>query len=335
MDEMLLSVIIPAYHSRTTINRTISSICREFGRDISYEVIVVENGPEDGTAQLISELAEQMPCIRLYHSKQGVSNARNKGMAHASGKWLMFVDADDELHPGSGKRLIDVMQTSEADLCLFGHQSGEKRRPVCDKQKVCIGGEADAARIRMLKSPTRYMQVWAKLFRRQQVVDAGVLFEPELRMAEDSDFTFQYTAFCRSIVFYPDIVYDYHINPVSVMHTFDDRKVEAYICAMTVMEDRMSEESEDIQRACDEYILAHFHIAMVNGVFCAAGEKSFRDKVQQIRSAADQPVFKKAIQRVSLMSGGWISRVMGLLLKVHLYGVLGVIYTFRVRQKRK
>lgn len=125
MDAMLISVVIPAYHSKKTIKKTISSICRELGSDILYEVIVVENGPEDGTRQVIEALAGHMPYIRLYHSVQGVSNARNEGMMHASGKWLMFVDADDELHPGSGKRLIEVMQTSEADVCLFGHQSGE------------------------------------------------------------------------------------------------------------------------------------------------------------------------------------------------------------------
>lgn len=128
MDAMLISVVIPAYHSKKTIKKTISSICRELGSDILYEVIVVENGPEDGTRQVIEALAGHMPYIRLYHSVQGVSNARNEGMMHASGKWLMFVDADDELHPGSGKRLIEVMQTSEADVCLFGHQTVKLKR---------------------------------------------------------------------------------------------------------------------------------------------------------------------------------------------------------------
>ena len=335
MDAMLISVVIPAYHSKKTIKKTISSICRELGSDILYEVIVVENGPEDGTRQVIEALARHMPYIRLYQSVQGVSNARNEGMMHASGKWLMFVDADDELHPGSGKRLIEVMQTSEADVCLFGHQSGEKRRPVCSESEFYTGSEIEAVRIRMLEAPTRYMQVWAKLFRRQQVVAAGVLFEPELSMAEDSDFTFQYTAFCRSAAFYPDIVYDYHINPVSVMHAFDAQKVEAYIRAMTVMTERMSGESEAIQCACDQYILAHFHIAMVNGVFCTGNDVFCGEKVRRIRDTAGHPVFKKAIRRVSLKSGGWISRVTGLLLKGHLYGLLGVVYTLRVWQKRK
>ena len=202
-----------------------------------------------------------------------------------------------------GKRVIEVMQTSEADLCLFGHQSGRNSRPVCDQAEICKEGSIERARIRMLQAPTRYMQVWAKLFRRHQILASGVLFEPELHLAEDSDFTFQYTAFCRSAAFYPDIIYDYHINPVSVMHTFDKKKVEGYIRAMEVMTDRISEEKDVIQQACRQYILVHFHIAMVNGIFAGNDTDSFFNKVSEIRQTAKRPVFAKAIRQVSLRSG--------------------------------
>ena len=169
MSEVLLSVIIPAYHSEATIKETIESIYREFESEINYEIIVVENGPEDQTTQVLEKLMCKGIPVKLFHSKQGVSNARNVGIARASGTWLMFADADDTLHPGCGKRVIEVMQTSEADLCLFGHQSGRNSRPVCDQAEICKEGSIERARIRMLQAPTRYMQVWAKLFRRHQI----------------------------------------------------------------------------------------------------------------------------------------------------------------------
>ena len=115
MDELLLSVIIPAYNAETSITGTVQSIYREFQTSIPYEIIVVENGAIDQTTQVVEKLAAQMTCVKLYHSEKGVSNARNAGIANASGKWLMFVDADDELHLGCGKRIIDIMQNSEAD----------------------------------------------------------------------------------------------------------------------------------------------------------------------------------------------------------------------------
>ena len=335
MDEVLLSVIIPAYHSEMTIAETIESICREFKNRINYEVLVVENGPSDHTFQIVEKLAEKKFPIKLFHSKQGVSNARNAGIEKASGTWLMFVDADDTLHPGCGAKLAEIMKTSEADLCLFGHQRGKVRKAVCDQIEICGADSIEQIRIRMLQAPTRYMQAWAKLFRREQILKSGVLFAPELYLAEDSDFTFQYTAFCKSVVFYPEIIYDYHINPVSVMHTFDKKKVEGYVRAMEVMTGRVSEEADALWQASRQYILAHFHIAMVNGIFAGNDSDSFFDKVNEIRRTAKRPVFAKAIRQVSLRNGGWFFRGMSLLLKGRMYGLLGTVYAVRAQQKRR
>lgn len=334
MNQLLLSVIIPAYNAETSITGTVQSIYREFQMAIPYEIIVVENGSIDQTTRVVEKLAAQMTCVKLYHSEKGVSNARNAGIANATGKWLMFVDADDELHLGCGKRIIDIMQNSEADLCLFGHMNGKEIRRVCEKTEVFNGKNVEQARIRLLEAPTRYMQVWSKLFLRQRIVDAGIQFEPKLRFSEDSDFTFQYTAYCQMITFYMDILYDYRINTASVMHTFDEKKLDGYVQAMRIMEKRLAGESAAVQQAGHQYILAHFHIAMVNGVFSTDHSGLFTNKVDKIRQTARKPVFRKAIREVSLKSGGMVSRVTVFLLKGHLYGLLGIVYTFRKWQKK-
>ena len=53
MDELLLSVIIPAYNAETSITGTVQSIYREFQTSIPYEIIVVENGATDQTTQVV------------------------------------------------------------------------------------------------------------------------------------------------------------------------------------------------------------------------------------------------------------------------------------------
>ena len=104
---------------------------------------------------------------------------------------------------------------------------------------------------------------------------------------------------------------------------------------MEVMTDRISEEKDAIQQACRQYILVHFHIAMVNGIFAGNDTDSFFNKVSEIRQTAKRPVFAKAIRQVSLRSGGWITGGMNFLLKGHMYGALGLVYTFRVWQKKR
>ena len=66
MSEVLLSVIIPAYHSEATIKETIESIYREFESEINYEIIVVENGPEDQTTQVLEKLMCKGIPVKLF-----------------------------------------------------------------------------------------------------------------------------------------------------------------------------------------------------------------------------------------------------------------------------
>ena len=67
MNQLLLSVVIPAYNAETSITGTVQSIYREFQMAIPYEIIVVENGATDQTTQVVEKLAVQMPCVKLYH----------------------------------------------------------------------------------------------------------------------------------------------------------------------------------------------------------------------------------------------------------------------------
>ena len=69
MNQLLLSVVIPAYNAETSITGTVQSIYREFQMAIPYEIIVVENGSTDQTTRVVEKLAAQMTCVKLYHSE--------------------------------------------------------------------------------------------------------------------------------------------------------------------------------------------------------------------------------------------------------------------------
>src|SRR5262245_50985738 len=93
---MDVSVIIPLYNKATTVERTLASIDAQTIRD--FEVIVVDDGSTDGSADLIAAWPE--PRIRLIRQENaGPGAARNKGLAEANGRYVAFLDADDEWLP--------------------------------------------------------------------------------------------------------------------------------------------------------------------------------------------------------------------------------------------
>jgi len=99
LHNMHLSVIIPTFNRAQLLDRALTSVyaqkpCEYFS---TIEVIVVDDGSRDNTAALVAEKFPQ--ANYLYQENLGVSAARNKGLAAASGEWLALLDSDDEWLP--------------------------------------------------------------------------------------------------------------------------------------------------------------------------------------------------------------------------------------------
>ena len=87
-----ISVVIPAYNSGASVERAINSVLRQ--RCPGDEVIVVDDGSTDDTGEVVCKFGDKVKYIRQKNS--GASSARNMGVRAASGKWIAFLDADDE-----------------------------------------------------------------------------------------------------------------------------------------------------------------------------------------------------------------------------------------------
>src|SRR4051794_18662887 len=92
-----VSVVIPAYNAEVTIGQTISSVLAQtFG---NYELIVVNDGSSDRTAEIVQELSAKDPRITLVTQKnRGVAAARNYGISLARAELIATLDADDIWH---------------------------------------------------------------------------------------------------------------------------------------------------------------------------------------------------------------------------------------------
>lgn len=96
-----LSVIMPARNAAETIGTQLLSLARQRW-DGRWEVVVVDNGSTDGTAELARAFADRVPSLRVIDASQkvGISYARNRGVEAAHGRLLAFCDADDEVSDG-------------------------------------------------------------------------------------------------------------------------------------------------------------------------------------------------------------------------------------------
>lgn len=331
----MISVIIPAHNAEQTIERAILSAVSQIP---DSEIIVVLNGCTDQTEIVAEQLAKEHASVRVLHSEKGVSRARNAGIRASEGEWMMFLDADDWFEEQTGAVIRKYLADPSADLWLFGHKTDNEERSVTDGPEMTgfSGDEIETIRVRMLENPTRYMQVWAKIFRTSLMKEQGLFFHEDLALSEDSDFTFRYSRYCSKICLCPESIYHYALDNASTMRTYDGTKVQKYADAMKETGEAAREETAAIQHAFRKYVLMHMNIAMVREVFaCDRTDISRREQMIQMKQTAAQPVFREAIEKTKASECFSLRMAPVLFLKMHLYGLTGLMYRVRAKQNAK
>lgn len=117
--EEKVSVIVPAYNCAPWLPRCLDSILAQTYRNL--EILVVNDGSTDNTADILEKYAQADSRIRPLHKKNGgLPSARLHGIAAATGDWLTFVDGDDEIEPQMYERLLKNAWDYCADISHCG-----------------------------------------------------------------------------------------------------------------------------------------------------------------------------------------------------------------------
>jgi len=94
--EFLLSVIIPTYNCKEYLDATLGSVLQQLPED--EELIIVDDGSTDGTREMLSSYEGRQPNLRVFRREhRGASGARNAGLDEARGRYITFLDCDDQM----------------------------------------------------------------------------------------------------------------------------------------------------------------------------------------------------------------------------------------------
>ena len=228
MDKAKISVVVPCYNVEPYIRRGLDSIIAQTLRE--WEAILVDDGATDGTGDICKEYAAKDCRFRVIHQQnQGLSCARNNGMALARGKLLYFMDSDDWIESDCFKRCYETYQQYGGDIIHFGLwwvYGDEKFTDSGTCFRIFIGEEIHEHYTKQhagfcqaaLNSYYKGEFIWeykkhgiacSYMFRREFVQQNGLLFPPGLKMAEDAMFMVEASYKASQIVQIPDVFYHY------------------------------------------------------------------------------------------------------------------------------
>lgn len=224
----LLSIIVPIYNSEATLAACVDSILSQPFRD--FELILVDDGSRDGSSALCDQYRSQDGRVRYVRRENGgLSAARNTGLSVAQGRFVSFVDSDDEIYAEFYTAAFDGPLAGDFDLFMVGMDrfEGELRFRATDQRNL------SQDELYELFLTTNYVGLSAcnKIFRRQILSENNLQFRA-VRFAEDLVFVSEFAPHARRVVFDPRPLYSYKEHPGSMTNKaktsrrMDDRDFE-------------------------------------------------------------------------------------------------------------
>jgi glycosyltransferase involved in cell wall biosynthesis len=266
MGECSISFIIPAYNAVATIWRCLDSIYSLPLVEDEFEVIVIDDCSTDNTIVMVEKYASRHSNFVLFRQlenhRQGA--ARNKGIAMAKGKFVVFVDSDDEVGDGLFKaakmavdRDLDMVVMRVAIVSGEGMFEREMSLPY-QKERIFSGVELQTELPFWFTGPVAYV------YRNSFLKKVSYRFAEDV-LFEDSDFVNVHLFHARRISYCDSCGYVVHYNAASTTHTISYKHLCDYALLGTRMlrffeslEDKTSKYSEGIREGGSYNIMMAF-----------------------------------------------------------------------------
>ncbi|MFH8895821.1 bifunctional glycosyltransferase family 2 protein/CDP-glycerol:glycerophosphate glycerophosphotransferase [Streptomyces coeruleorubidus] len=225
------SVIVPAYQVQAYLHECLESVLSQSCPDL--ELIVVDDCSPDACGAIIDEFAARDARVHPVHLPEnvGLGRARNAGVAHASGDYLLFLDSDDTLTPDALRSIADrLKETGDPDVLVFDYArtywTGEAIRNQASLQLT----EQGPAPFRLEDRPgllRLLMVAWNKAYRREFVEEKGFAFPPGYY--EDTPWTYPVLMTAESIATLDRVCVHYRQRRQgSILRTTSERHFDVF-----------------------------------------------------------------------------------------------------------
>ena len=302
----MVSVIVPVFRAEKTLERCVSCIlAQDYGE---FELILVDDGSDDGSSALCDWLGRADSRIRVSHGEnRGAAGARNLGIELSEGEWICFVDSDDIIAPdylsslirravdtGSEISVCAHVKCLESDIPAIGHTLqffGEHPQKASSPSAVYRGTDGLKALLYqrgMISAP------WAMISKRS--LWDGLAF-PEGTAAEDMGTIYRLFASARVISYTDRALYGYVQSAGNTIHsTSSKRNPDYYMHSREMLDNIRSDHPDCLKAAESRHFSACFQILSET-----APEKEqtplIRSVYSDIRSLRKDVLFDKEARR--------------------------------------
>jgi glycosyltransferase involved in cell wall biosynthesis len=215
MANPLVSVIIPVYNRDYCIRRAIDSVLAQTFKD--YELIVVDDGSTDKSVEVIKIYGDAVQLITQKNA--GSAAARNTGVRAARGRWIAFLDSDDEWRPEKLEWQLRYLEKYQARVC-YSRSVAENGQPLPDiediQSTVKEPGVHHVAEPMTFVTKARCHPYLQSMVLARELFDQAGFFDTALPAGEDTLWIF-------NLSFFADCIY--LDRPMTIIHRYSDNSL--------------------------------------------------------------------------------------------------------------
>ncbi|MBR3741626.1 MAG: glycosyltransferase family 2 protein [Clostridia bacterium] len=301
--EETISVVVSVYKVKDYLDHCVRTLLEQTYRN--YEILLVDDGSPDECGAMCDAWAKKETRIRAYHKPNGgLSSARNFGITHAKGAFIIFPDPDDWVEPQYLEKLMSIREANHADLSICGNYNFKSGKEYIWNSAAVpmILNTAEALEMMMRPSAFRGF-AWNKLYSMKVINDHALRFDEELGMAQDLHFNVRYLQLCRRIAYDPVPLYHYNRDSSGVTvvkNTLTPRQMSGLqtykkIAEMTHAVYPAVEETAyaSLCRLCLQYIKAYCGNGMKDRAILSVLQKDFLRYKRYFRSSSAYGTYEK------------------------------------------
>lgn len=244
-NDIIISIVTPAYNAAETLPRLYEAICSQTFRQ--FEWIVVNDGSSDNTLEILNMLIKNSPfqCRIIDQDNQGVSRARNCGLSAANGQYIFFADADDYLSPDSLEVLYQAILPGY-DFTFGNHvpqwKDGKVIRQWHYPYQSYVFKNIGKLFMRICRGKVK-MFASEGLYKRSIINGNSLRFNTTLTHTEDDLFLYQYLCYCRNAIHLNRDVYHYVLGDKNSIYIISKKRMQGTARALEILKETMKLQS--------------------------------------------------------------------------------------------
>lgn len=191
----LVSIIVPIYNRELILEKCVDSILQQTYKKI--QLILVDDGSSDNSILVCKRFAKKDSRVTIIHQENGgPASARNTGMDIANGKYIMFVDSDDCIHPRCVELMYEVIQQYDVSLVMCEYGEKHQNSPLLPDVKTVI---VDASTVLKngLNETEKPFYCWGKLWKFEVI--HNLRYKPYM-YCEDTLFSIEVLLHCSDSI---------------------------------------------------------------------------------------------------------------------------------------